>query len=164
MTLPELLQRCAEGDEELQTALLDEVEPLVFGYLRSLIPGGEESFERAVALTHAAALGFLLDLRGGRVRISDAAGLRGACHRIAVAVLRIEDASLLNAEGDPETGALTPVAVAVAQEWERVLDDAGLRVAAGQLQGRTTSDWIPLVPSLMESGLLRRNVPDRDAT
>jgi len=160
MTLPELLQRCAEGNEELQTAVLDEVEPLLFGYFRSLLPAGEAAFEKAVSLTHAATLGFLLDLRAGRVRIADAAGLRSACHRIAVAVLRMDEVVQLSVEGDPETGALTPTATTVASSWEEALEQDALQVAADRLQGRGNPAWPELVSGLVECGLLRRPAPE----
>ena len=162
MTLPELLQRCAAGDEDLQTALLDEVEPLLFGYVRSLLPQDDAAFDRAVALTHAAVLGFLLDLRAGRIRIADAGGLPGASHRIALAVLRLDPPAYLTALGDAETGALTPSAVRIAREWERVLGADGARVAAAHLQGRPAAGWNALVPALTQADLLRCDVPDRD--
>ena len=163
MTLPELLQRCAAGDEALQTAFLDEAEPLLFGYVRSLVPAGDASFERAVALTHAATLGFLLDLRAGRVRLADAPGLRAACHRIAVAVLRMDEPLFLTAEGDPETGALTPEATNVARAWESALDADATRAAAARLQGRPTPEDPDLARRLLELGLTRSTVPGRDA-
>jgi len=163
MSLPELLRRCAEGDEALQSALLDEAEPLLFGYFRSLLPTGDESFDRAVALTHAAALGFLLDLRGGRVRIQDAAGLRSACHRIALAVLRNADPALLAAQGDPETGSLAPTAIPLAREWESVLPEPLRAAAAARLQGVRADAWDEVATALEGNGLLRADVPKRDA-
>jgi len=154
----EILQRCAGSDEALQTELLDEVEPLLFGYLRSLLPASDDSFERAVALTHAATLGFLLDLRAGRVRIPDNKALRGHCHRIALAKLRDAEPILLTAEGDEETGALTPRATTVAAEFEAVLPATLLRAAAIRLQGGNSGDWKDAESILVNARL----VPERD--
>jgi len=162
MTLPELIRRGADGDEEVQTALLDELEPLLFGYFRSLLPADDGLFDEAVALTHAATLGFLLDLRAGRVRIPDAAALRAACHRIVVAVLRVEDRVRLTAEGDDETGGLTPGAVALAQEWEVALSDTLLAAAARRLQGAPSEDWMDAARILEQRGLVRARDPKRN--
>jgi hypothetical protein len=162
MSLPELLQRAAAGDEGVQAALLDEVEPLLFGYFRSLLPATDEAFDRAVALTHAALLGFLLDLRAGRARAPDAKALRGACHRIAVAVLRCADPVLLAAEGDAETGALTPVAVPLARAWEEALPAPVLQAVAAGLQGARTRGWDEALARLETGGLVRRGVSERD--
>ena len=155
----EILQRCAGGDERLQTELLDEVEPLLFGYIRSLLPASDDSFERAVALTHAATLGFLLDLRGGRVRLAHNKALRGHCHRLALTKIRDPEPVLLTAEGDAETGALTPVATTLAAEFEAVLSPTLLRAAAIRLQGGDSNHWEDAESILVSARL----VPERDA-
>jgi len=158
-----ILQRCAEGDETLQAELLDEVEPLIFGYVRSLLPATDDSFARAVALTHAATLGFLLEVRTGRVRLATEKALRGHCHRLALAKLRDADPLLLTAEGDEETGGLTPHATEVANAFERALDPPLLRAAALRLLGMDSPKWDEAAPILQRAGLVRVGGSERDA-
>jgi hypothetical protein len=69
----------------------------------------------------------------------------------------------LTAEGDAETGALTPVAVPVACAWEEELDEAGLAAAADRLQGKATRGWTGVAAALVDAGLIRPHVPDRGA-
>ena len=159
-SLPELVQRCAEGDEELQRALLDEVEPLLFGYLRSLVPAGDGAFDAAVAHTHAVTFAFLLDLRGGRVRLADAAALRGFCHRLAIGRLRDGDPVFLATEGDPETGSLTPIAVDLAARVEQALAADQLPIAAQRLLGSSPKGWDHVARTLETRGILRPPVHD----
>jgi hypothetical protein len=145
-SLPELVARCADGEVQLQRALLDEIEPLVFGYTRSL----GEPFERAVKLTHAAVLGFLLDLRGGRVRIADVNALRRLAHELASSKMADPDPWFLRHEGDPDSGALTPVAIELAERIESVVGDTTdaarrLRGAAGECK------------ALLRAGVLERD-------
>ena len=122
----------------MQRALLDEIEPLVFGYVRSL--GTPEDFERGVRLTHAIALGVLLDLRGGRVRLSDPNALRRQCHDWAARKLADPKPLMLCHEGDDETGMLTPVAIELAEMVEEAVDDVAL--AARRLRGSGSSPEI----------------------
>ncbi|MHC4956625.1 MAG: hypothetical protein ACYTGZ_22530 [Planctomycetota bacterium] len=159
-SLPELVQRCVEGDEELQRALLDEVEPLLFGYMRSLVPAGDDAFDSAVAHTHAATLGFLLDLRGGRIRMADAAALRGYCHRTAVERLRDPEPVFLAAAGDQETGGLTPMALEWAERFETALSVDQVPVASQRLLGSSPNGWTDVAQTLNSRGLLRHSVSD----
>ncbi|MEM8883738.1 MAG: hypothetical protein AAGD14_06715 [Planctomycetota bacterium] len=138
----ELLQRAAQGDTGMQTALLDEVEPLVFGYTRSL----GEPFDRAVRLTHAAVLGFLLDLRAGRVRLADANALRRACHRLASEKMADRAPWFVDHEGDPESGALTPVAVELAARIDALVDEPDRSVVARRLRGASDEDGARILP------------------
>lgn len=115
----------------MQRALLDEIEPLVFGYVRSL--GTPGAFELGVRLTHAIALGVLLDLRAGRVRVSDPNALRRQCHDWAARKIADPHPLLLQHEGDEETGMLTPVAIELAERVEAAVDDVAL--AARRLRG-----------------------------
>jgi len=158
-----ILQRCAKGDEALQTELLDEVEPLIFGYVRSLLPASDDSFARAVAITHAATLGFLLEVRAGRVRLATKKALRGHCHRLALAKLRDADPVMLTAEGDEQTGGLTPHAIQVANAFERVLEPPLLRAAALRLLGADSPKWDEAAPILQRAGLVRAGGSERDA-
>jgi len=152
-SLPELLRRCADGDEELQAALLDEVEPLVFGYVRSL----GEPFERAVRLTHAAALGFLLDVRAGRVRLADANALRRECHALAAAKMKDPEPWLVKHEGHPDTGAITPFAASLAARVEAALDGEAGAVSARRFRGKPDPRDEEVFRALAPTG-----VPERD--
>jgi len=153
-SVAELVRRCADGDESLQAALLDEIEPLVFGYVRSF----GTPFERAVRLTHAAVLGFLLDLRAGRIRLADPNALRRACHELAAHKMGDPDPWFVAHEGDPETGALTPHACALAAQIEAAVAEDDVRVAARRLRGRPDPAGDGLRAAL--SGTI---VPERDA-
>ncbi|MHC4409462.1 MAG: hypothetical protein ACYS0F_10705 [Planctomycetota bacterium] len=150
-SLPELVARCADGDTKLQKELLDEVEPLVFGYTRSL----GEPFERAVRLTHAAVLGFLLDVRAGRVRLADVNALRRKSHELATTKMADPDPWLVRHEGDPGTGALTPVAVQLAEQVETALDDTA--AAARRFRGAPDGDDASVFKSLLATGVPERN-------
>jgi len=112
-----------------------------------------------VALTHAATLGFLLDLRGGGVRIADSGGLRAHCHRVVATVLRDPAPVKLTAEGDSETGGLAPGAVALAQEWEDALSERLRGTAAARLQGANPVGWDEASALLVSRDL----VSDRNA-
>jgi hypothetical protein len=153
-SVPELVRRCAEGDTALQKALLDEIEPLVFGYLRSL----GEPFERAVALTHAAVLGFLLDLRAGRVRLADVNAMRRTCHELATVKRADPDPWRVRHEGDPESGALTPFAPDLAARVEAALDADGVACAARRFRGRADPRDEAVFRALAATG-----VPERGA-
>jgi hypothetical protein len=153
-SIPELVRRCAEGEVSLQVALLDEIEPLVFGYVRSL----GEPFERAVRLTHAAVLGFLLDLRAGRVRLADVNAMRRTCHELASTKMADPAPWLVRHEGDPETGALTPVAPELADRVEAALDNGQIEAAARRFRGRPDPREEAIFHALAATG-----VPERDA-
>ena len=153
-SIPELVRRCAEGDAAMQVALLDEVEPLVLGYLRSL----GQPFDRAVRLTHAAVLGFLLDLRAGRVRLADVNAMRRACHELAVTKMADQKPWLVRHAGDEVTGALTPFAPDLAARLEAALDADGIAAAARRFRGRPDARDAALLAALAATG-----VPERDA-
>jgi hypothetical protein len=152
--LPALLSRAAAGDEEMQLALLDEMEPLIFGYVRSLLPAGDEDvFERGVHLTHATALGILLDLRGGRVRVPDPNALRRQCHEFAVRKMDDAHPLLLAHPGDEESGMLTPVALELAHAVEAVIDVSDHTLAARRLRGQ--ADATRIERALAAAGITR---------
>ncbi len=152
--LPRLLTRAAAGDEEMQIALLDEMEPLIFGYVRSLLPAGdEEVFERGVFLTHATALGILLDLRGGRLLIPDPNALRRQCHQFAARKIADDHPLLLAHSGDEETGMLTPVAMPLAKTVEAAIEVKDHAIAARRLRGH--ADAADVERSLFAAGITR---------
>lgn len=153
-SLPGLLTRAAAGDEEMQIALLDEMEPLMFGYIRSLLPAGDEAvFERGVLLTHAAALGILLDLRGGRVRLPDPNALRRQCHDFAVRKIADNHPLLLVHPGDEESGMLTPVALNLAHAVESAIPEQDHALAARRLRGHAEATHIE--EALLAAGIIR---------
>jgi hypothetical protein len=152
--LPDLLSRAAAGNEDMQHALLDEMEPLIFGYIRSLLPAGDEDvFERGVYLTHAVALGVLLDLRAGRVLLTDPNALRRQCHDYAVRKMADEAPLLLTSTGDEETGMLTPVAIELVHALEAAIDANDHKLAARRLRGHADAPEIERL--LRDAGITR---------
>jgi hypothetical protein len=111
-----------------------------------------------VALTHAAVLGFLLDLRAGRVALADANGLRRLCHELASVKMADPDPWLVDHEGDPESGALTPFATGLAARVEAALDAESAAVAARRFRGRPDPRGDEIGRALSASGVPKRDV------
>jgi hypothetical protein len=136
--LPAILDKYRSGDPEVQAALLDEVEPLLFGYVRSLTPGGHDAFERAVAATHELVLGFHLRALLGQVAIADANALRGLAHAMAVTKLRAEPVGLADL-ADEETGSMVRRAHELGERVRAELDDAEAAEFAAHLLGEAAA-------------------------
>jgi hypothetical protein len=156
-TLPDLLRAYADGDREVQRAVLDEIEPLLFGYARSLAPSGEDAFERAVAATHEMVLGFHLRAQAGAVAIPDVKGLRAYAHRTVSRKLAAPPLPL-GAVADEETNGMAPAALAVGDRIARELDAEERALLASRLLGEVAGDvegaWGPLRERMVACGVL----------
>ncbi len=102
--LAALLERYARGETDAAEQLLDEIEPTLYGYARSLCPGADE--DPAPALDHAQALtlAFHLLAEQGRIEAATKNDLRGWSHKWVLA--RLADPSPLAVTGlaDEATG------------------------------------------------------------
>jgi hypothetical protein len=141
LTLPELLLAYARGDTGAQHAVLEEVEPLLFGMARSLVPAGPDAHARAVDATHALTLAFHLRACAGGVDLADARALRAFAHRAAVAKLA-DKAPLLLAEGvaDEETASLVYACLGVGLTVEAELSGPERECLIARLEGRPADE------------------------
>jgi hypothetical protein len=152
--LPETLAAYRDGDRAAQVALLDEVEPLLFGYVRSLTPTGPDAFERAVSATHELVLGFHLRALLGTVEIADANALRAASHAMAVTKLGAENVGLADL-ADEETGSLVHRAAAVGDRIRAELDDTETALLAARLCGEAApGDWDGVRERMRAAGVI----------
>lgn len=139
----------------MQRALLEEVEPLLFGYARSLAPSGEGAFERAVAATHGMVLGFHLRACAGGVAVRDVKDLRAVAHRMAARKLAAPPLPL-GAVADGESGSMLPTVLDVAQRIARELDGAERDLLAARLLGEDREDarWERVRARMVACGVL----------
>ncbi len=173
MTLPDLLRAYAAGDAGLQSKVLDEVEPLLFGYVHSLTPSGPDARERAIEATHALVIAFHLMVEAGEVVLEDINALKGFAHRLAVHKLKESDEPVRLVDlADPETGSLIHRLSGVANTLRAELDEKERRIFAGRLQGKTLADlarertesvdetrrvWDAARARLLRCGIVREN-------
>ena len=155
MSLFELFRAYRDGDRRVQMALLDEVEPLLFGYARSLVPSGEGAFERAVRATHALVIGFHLRAKAGRLEIADLRRLRGVAHGMVVAKLAADEVPL-GAVADQESNSMLPTILDVGARIEGELDERGRDVLAAKLLGERCDEsaWARVRDRMIRCGVL----------
>ena len=153
--LEELLEAYARGETDAQHALLEEVEPLLFGMARSLVPSGPDSFDRAVALTHALTLAFHLEAGAGRVTIEGKKNLRAYAHRQASRKLADAQPLLLSEDvADEETGSLVYKCLGLGIAVEDELSTEELAEFVARLEGRAAAEgWRE---RLERAGIVRR--------
>jgi hypothetical protein len=139
----------------VQRALLDEVEPLLFGYARSLVPSGEDAFARAVAATHEMVLGLHLRAQAGGVAIRDVKDLRAVTHRMTARKLAAPPLPLGNV-ADEETNSMLPTVLDVGDRIARELDAAGRALLAARLLGEPADDgaWEGVRERMVRCGVL----------
>lgn len=126
------------GDAAHQRALLEEFEPLLYGYLRSMLGGAAENTELAARATHDLLVAFHLRLLAGALRLTDAASLRAIAHRMSVvkaAALRAGAAPELAFLADPESWSLAAAWPAAAARLAGLLDAGERSALAARLCG-----------------------------
>lgn len=134
--LPELLRGYAQGRTDIQHEVLDEVEPLLFGMVRSLHPNRPDAQERSVRLANALTLAFHLRASAGRLpELADAKALRGYAHQLASTKLADEAPIELKDLADPETGRMIYKCYGIGLELEDLLDAKELQHFADRLAG-----------------------------
>jgi len=129
--LPELLEAYRRGETGVQRDLLDEVEPLLYGMVRSLMPGGAGAQEQAIRFTNALVLAFHLRASRGEVALADANALRALAHRMASRKLRDPDPLVLNEEPD----SMIDRCFGLGPTIEAALDDRELSALIDRLEG-----------------------------
>ncbi|MGQ0614838.1 MAG: hypothetical protein ACT4PV_13970 [Planctomycetaceae bacterium] len=161
--LPAALLAYAAGDAATQAALLDEVEPLLFGFLRSMTPSGPDAHERAVAAAHELLLAFDLMAARGRVELRDERALKSFCHRLAMKKLGVGGGgggarAGLASLADPATGSLAARAPAFGALVRRTLDPVGEAMLLRLLLGDAPEEEAAFAPwreRLAGCGILR---------
>ena len=154
--LSDLLRSYREGDADVQVAVLDEFEPLLFGYMRSLMPSGPDAFERAVEATHALVLGFHLRALAGGLDIADVAALKRLAHTMAVRKLADRGDVHLQPLADEETGSMVRTVADVGRRVANELDETERSLLATKLLGEDgEGDWDGVRERLVRCGILR---------
>lgn len=125
-----------KGDTSIQHQLLEEVEPLLFGMVRSLVPGGDAEVARRHA--NALTLAFHLDACAGRVAIATPAELRAYAHRTALA--RLENPLPLADLADEETGSMVYKCLGLQLALEDTLTPNEIEAFASRLRGEAV-EW-----------------------
>jgi len=128
------------GDTAFQHQLLEELEPLLFGMVRSLSPGGDIDAARRHA--NALTLVFHLDACAGRVELKTPRELRAYAHRVALARLNDPEPLPLSDLADPDTGSMVYRCLGLQLTLEEELSPAEIEAFAARLAGnRTTGPW-----------------------
>jgi len=136
-----LLERYARGETDVCEQLLDEVEPTLYGYARSLLPGAAEDPAPAREHAHALTLAFHLAASAGAIEARTASDLRGLCHRWVLARLADDDPVQLVPLGDPETGLATHACISLGWTLADELGPDEQAAFAARLRGERTSGW-----------------------
>jgi len=153
MTLPELLAAYARGETDAQHQVLEEFEPLVFGYARSLGGGDHDA---AVATTHALTLAFHLRAAAGQVQPRDAAALRALAHGLVSRKLQDSDPVRLRSLADPVTASMVYVCFGIGLTLDAELDPREIEEFAARLEGKpATAFWKVTEAKIKPLGLLR---------
>ncbi len=161
--LPSALRAYAAGDSTTQAALLDEVEPLLFGFLRSMTPSGPDAHDRAVEAAHELLLAFDLMAARGNVELRDEGALKSFCHRLAMKKLGVGGGgggarAGLASLADPATGSLAERAPGFGLLIRRTLDAGAeatfLRLLLGEAP-EAEAAFAPWRARLVGCGILR---------
>ena len=136
--MPPFLAPYRAGDTAFQHQVLEELEPLVFGMVRSLSPDGD--IEVARRHTNALTLAFHLDASAGRVELDTPRDLRAYAHRVASARLRDAAPLPLSDVADEETGSMVYACLGLQLRLEEVLDEAEREAFAARLRGEAV-EW-----------------------
>ncbi len=146
------------GDRAHQRALLEEFEPLLFGYLRSMLGGPAETTELAARATHDLLAVFHLRLVAGALRPRDAASLRALAHRMSVvklAALRAGRPPELAFLADPGSWSLAAAWPTAGPTLDRLLGAGEGALLADRLAGSPGAVLPePLRSRLVEGGVL----------
>jgi len=149
----------ARGDALLQRALLDEFEPLLFGYMRSLLGPDPQIADVAARATHDLVVAFHLRLVAGALRLTDAASMRALAHRMSVVkagALRAAGRPGLAFLADPESWSLAAAWPAPRSRLDALVDrEQGLLLAAW-LAGEPGA----LLPSALRGILVAEGILD----
>jgi hypothetical protein len=148
-----LLAAYEEGRTDIQHRLLDEVEPLLFGYVRSLGPPGDP--ELAVRRTQALTLAFHLRACAGRLDVASIQDLRGYAHRMALEKLADDDPLELAPLADEETGSMIYKCYGLGLTLESELTRAEIDAFEARLSGRDAdaAAWSTALPKLVRLGI-----------
>jgi len=160
--LAALLAAFARGETDAQHELLEEVEPLLFGYARSLAPTAPGAHERAVADTHALTLAFFLRASRGHLDWTRIADMRAWAHR-AVARRRRDENPVVLADGlaDPDTLSLVDACFGLGLRLQEAMDGDALDELADRLLGAApTARWPAIRRAAASAGVLPRTGQD----
>ena len=138
-----LLDAYRNGDTAFQHQLLDEIEPLLFGMVRSLDPAGD--LERSRRHANALTLAFHLDASAGRIAIETPNELRAYSHARASERLKDEDPLwLADSEqiADPATGSMVYKCLGLELTLEVELEPREIDALAARLRGEAAD--VPL--------------------
>ena len=155
--LADLLDAYRRGETDAQHALLEEMEPLLYGMVRSMSPGAAADPEGAVRHAHALTLAFHLRACRGEVAADRPAALRALAHRMAVKRLADPEPLPLADLADPETGSMVYRCLGLGLAAEEALTPAEQAAFLARLEGAPPAPpeaWASARPKLRRAGFL----------
>ena len=142
--LMELLLEYQRGNVERQRELLEEVEPLLYAYVRTGIETEARYEEEVLDLTHSLTLAFHLAACRGELALRDANALRAHTHRMVEVKLADRLAEPAARElvwpDDELSGSMIGTVAALRHAVVRELQPEELTVFEGRLRGASHED------------------------